>query len=300
MSSSSPFQALVPASQAHFAATPAIAEAGDELVIAMWLHNRPVRTVQEYRRDYHHFRRFCATPLPQLSLAELQTYANSLSSLSSAGQARKLSAIKSLLRFGHRLGYLAFDVGGMLRLPVVVGSLAQRIAPEEVLKHLIELETDQRNKLLLLFLYASGGRVSEVAAVTWRDVLAGDGGAGQVRLEGKGQKERVVFLPPVVYSELVRSRGRAGDEQPVLAGSHTGKRLTRTRIWAIVKTAAARAGYEKISPHWFRHAHASHALDRGASVALVKATLGHASLATTGKYLHARPKDGSARYLDLE
>jgi site-specific recombinase XerD len=52
-----------------------------------------------------------------------------------------------------------------------------------------------------------------------------------------------------------------------------------------------------LSAHWLRHAHASHALDRGAPVSLVQATLGHASVATTGRYLHARPNDSSARYL---
>ncbi|MBU4356156.1 MAG: tyrosine-type recombinase/integrase, partial [Proteobacteria bacterium] len=64
--------------------------------------------------------------------------------------------------------------------------------------------------------------------------------------------------------------------------------------------AAIRAGIEgAVSPHWLRHAHASHALDRGAPIHLVQATLGHASVATTGKYLHARPDDSSARYLGV-
>ena len=58
--------------------------------------------------------------------------------------------------------------------------------------------------------------------------------------------------------------------------------------------AGLRAG---VSPHWLRHAHATHALERAAPIHTVQATLGHASVATTGKYLHARPTDSSARYL---
>ncbi len=54
-----------------------------------------------------------------------------------------------------------------------------------------------------------------------------------------------------------------------------------------------------VSPHWLRHAHASHALDRGAAVHLVQATLGHSSVATTGRYLHARPTESSSRYLAI-
>ena len=53
------------------------------------------------------------------------------------------------------------------------------------------------------------------------------------------------------------------------------------------------------SAHWLRHAHASHSLERGAPIHLVQATLGHASVATTGRYLHARPSDSSARYLGI-
>src|SRR5713101_9626275 len=52
--------------------------------------------------------------------------------------------------------------------------------------------------------------------------------------------------------------------------------------------------------HSLRHAHASYALDRGAPIHLVQATLGHSSVATTGRYLHARPGDSSARFLALE
>lgn len=55
-----------------------------------------------------------------------------------------------------------------------------------------------------------------------------------------------------------------------------------------------------VSPHWLRHAHASHALDRGAPIHLVQATLGHSSVATTSRYFHARPGESSARFLALE
>ena len=72
----------------------------------------------------------------------------------------------------------------------------------------------------------------------------------------------------------------------------------------IVKAAAKRVpGLEEavadtVSPHWLRYAHASHAMDRGAPVHLVKETLGHANIATTGRYLHARPTDSSSLYLE--
>ena len=76
--------------------------------------------------------------------------------------------------------------------------------------------------------------------------------------------------------------------------------LTRQQLWRVVKGLAKRAGLPAaVSPHFFRHAHASHALDRGAPPHLVQQTLGHASLATTSRYAHARPDDSSARYLGV-
>ncbi len=72
--------------------------------------------------------------------------------------------------------------------------------------------------------------------------------------------------------------------------------LTPQQVGHIVRQAAKRVGIEAaVSPHWLRHAHASHNLDRGTPIHLVQATLGHASVATTGRYLHARPNDLFAR-----
>jgi integrase/recombinase XerD len=74
--------------------------------------------------------------------------------------------------------------------------------------------------------------------------------------------------------------------------------LDPSMVMRIVRAAAARVGIEQnVSPHWLRHCHASHSLDRGAPITLVQSTLGHSNVATTSKYLHARPNDSSARYL---
>ncbi len=83
-----------------------------------------------------------------------------------------------------------------------------------------------------------------------------------------------------------------------LARMHAGRPLLPAQIFRIVKAAAQRASLPAgISPHWLRHAHASHALDRGAPISLVQATLDHTSVQTTGRYRHARPNDSSLRYL---
>ena len=77
------------------------------------------------------------------------------------------------------------------------------------------------------------------------------------------------------------------------------RRDSRQAIAAFVKRIAKAAGITgAVSPHWLRHAHASHALDHGATLAEVQATLGHASVGTTSTYLHARPKSSSGLKLN--
>jgi site-specific recombinase XerD len=77
-----------------------------------------------------------------------------------------------------------------------------------------------------------------------------------------------------------------------------GQPLTERAVNYIVKDAAKRAGVNPAaSVHWLRHAHASHAIDNGAPITLVSATLGHADLKTTSVYAHARPGESSGRYL---
>jgi integrase/recombinase XerD len=102
-----------------------------------------------------------------------------------------------------------------------------------------------------------------------------------------------------VWNKLAALRGEVGEDDPVFRSRKKGH-LRPVQVWRIVGKAADRAGISKaVSCHWLRHAHASHALDRGAPISLVQATLGHSSVATTGKYLHARPTDSSSKYLPL-
>jgi site-specific recombinase XerD len=79
-----------------------------------------------------------------------------------------------------------------------------------------------------------------------------------------------------------------------------GRVLDPSQADRSVAAAAKRAKIKgNVSAYWLHHAHASHALDRGAPPHLMQSTLGHASLSTTSRYLHARPGDSSARYLAI-
>ncbi len=270
----------------------------DDQLIALWLHGRSIHTQRAYRADVERFRLFLAQPLPAVTLGDLQDFADSLTALKAASRGRILAAVKSLLAFGHRLGYLPFDVGRALKLPPRREGLAARILEETDVHTMLARETSPRNRVLLRLLYASGVRVSEICSLTWRDVQPRAEGAGQISIFGKGGKERTILLPAAVYCDLIRLRQGAPAEGAVFRSRKGGGALDTSQVLRIVQAAAKRAGLEAhVSPHWLRHSHATHALERGAPIHLVAATLGHASVATTGKYLHARPTDSSARYL---
>jgi integrase/recombinase XerD len=121
----------------------------------------------------------------------------------------------------------------------------------------------------------------------------------QLSITGKGGKVRQVLLPEIVSRSLLSLRGDASASEPVFASRKGGGRLTERAVNGMVKRAAARASITAaISPHWLRHAHGSHAIDRGASLPEVQATLGHSNIATTSGYLHARPGSSSGLHLD--
>ena len=124
-----------------------------------------------------------------------------------------------------------------------------------------------------------------------------ESGLAEVTVFGKGDKTRHVLISKRLYKELTRLRGHASDDAPVFP-SKTGKPLDQPAVFRVIQAAAQRAGIEQaVSPNWFRHAAASHALDNGCPISLVKEQLGHSSLEVTSVYVHARPTDGLFKYL---
>jgi integrase/recombinase XerD len=124
-----------------------------------------------------------------------------------------------------------------------------------------------------------------------------------VTVYGKGGKTRAIVISPKVWSEVLSLRGKAERDDPVFRSRERSKdgswHLSRKQVYRIVRVAGERAGIEgNVSPHWLRHSHASHSLEKGAPIHLVQQTLGHSSIAVTERYLHANPDDSSALYLD--
>jgi integrase/recombinase XerD len=257
-----------------------------------------VNTQANYQREIVAFRTFINKPLAEVAGSDAEAFAAHLDGLPLAPSSRRraLSTVKSLFAFLTRMEHIARDVMRSLRLPRAKDELARRIMDEDDVLRLVAAPLSRRDRAIMDTLYDGALRVSELTALTWRDVRR-RGDAGQLTVFGKGSKTRAVMISHETMAAIAALRGDAGDADPVFRSRH-GKALSRRQVLRIVKAAAAIAGVDAgVSPHWLRHCHASHALDNGAAIHLVQATLGHASVATTSRYLHCRPAESSGAFL---
>ncbi|MEP6540365.1 MAG: tyrosine-type recombinase/integrase [Bryobacteraceae bacterium] len=279
---------------------PAHDGAADAPLVALWLSLKTSRhTRRAYAAEAARFLAFTRKPLSSVTLPDLQAWTGHLGqgTLKAASQNRALTAVKSLLSFAQETGYLPFNVGAAVKTRPHRDGLAQRILEESEVARLIEAAPEGRNRVLLKLLYVSGIRVSEACGLKWCDAMERQAG-GQITVFGKGGKTRTVRLKAKVWQQLLSIRGEAKAVDPLFPSRKGAGPLDVSQVRRIVYAAARKAGLaQKVSPHWMRHAHASHALDRSAPIHLVQATLGHASVSTTGRYLHARPTESSSFYL---
>jgi site-specific recombinase XerD len=148
-----------------------------------------------------------------------------------------------------------------------------------------------RARAIVHTLYASGGRVSEVASLTREMVL--DGRIDEVHLVGKGGQPRVILLTPEAMGAIETYVAERDDDFPGLFISHGrgyGNQLGRGTIWSVVKRAVKALGlHHSTSPHSFRHYRATQLLNEGMPLESVQAYLGHQDISTTRKvYAHTR------------
>jgi len=283
----------------------------DHELLAVWLKSRAdgsPHTIRVYSRVGERFLGALATAgsnLHQATVEDVQTALEAMRKKEDGSAVRPatintyVAAVKSFLGFAHRVGFTRFNAGPLFKLKKVPRQIAQRILSEVQIARLIRATKTDRDRLMFDVAYFGGLRVSELVTLTWAQVIRCDSGEARLSLVGKGSKSREVLIPAVIAARLFASRGDAPASAPVFPSvRRPGCRLTERAVNFIVKEAAERAGVNPAaSIHWLRHAHASHAIDNGAPITLVSATLGHADLKTSSVYAHARPGESSGRYL---
>ena len=283
----------------------------DEEMLAVWLKNHQDGSPHTFRVYTRVGRRFIEalaarnTDLRHATVEDVQEALQTMRTKADGTPVRPatvntyVATVKSFLNFAHTIGYTRFNAAPLIKLKKAPRHLAKRILSEVDIHVLLRAARPGRDRLLLTVAYFGGLRVSELVALTWANVIGRDSGEVQLDIIGKGSKDRQLLLPPEISAELLESRQDAPADAPVFP-SPRGGALTDRAVNYMIKRTAARAGIQPDpSVHWLRHAHASHALDNGAPISLVQATLGHESLATTSVYTHARPGESSGRYLKV-
>jgi integrase/recombinase XerC len=214
---------------------------------------------------------------------------------------RKLSGIRGFFRFLHLEDRLPSNPARAVRAPKAEKRLPGHLSrPEtEALFRLAEARSAENNLAgtrtlaILELLYGSGLRLSELQGLDEVDL---DFRKGQIKVKGKGKKERIVPVTdrsqealrryePRRQEALSRS-GSSGEADPLFVNNRGG-RLSRRSIQRSVRDLISQAAADEgLSVHSLRHSFATHLLDAGADLMAVKELLGHVSLSTTQIYTH--------------
>jgi integrase/recombinase XerC len=262
---------------------------------ATHLATRPAHTRDAYVRDLAQLAAQAGeTPLPDLTRAQL---ARSLATLHGCGLsgrslARMLSAWRAFHRFvNDRDGGLGDDPSTGLKPPKSPRNLPSALSPDEAVRLVETAGTDawgRRDHALFELAYSSGLRLSELAGL---DIDRVDLVTGEVRVWGKGAKERIVPVGAAALAALAtwldeRAAIPDVDERALFVGAR-GTRIAPRQIQRrLAELAISRGINRHVHPHMLRHSFASHVLQSSGDLRAVQEMLGHASIASTQVYTH--------------
>jgi integrase/recombinase XerD len=258
-------------------------------------------TVSAYSRDIGQFAAFldcCKRTLLNARKDEVRGFIQQLFASSADGRsvARKLSAIRHLYRFLLLDRRIERDPTLNIPLPKQWKVLPKSLALEEVEQMLAANVTSDRkdsvvlgirNRAMFEVFYAGALRVSEIVSLKVEDVKLE---MGCVLVRGKGDKERIVPLGRSaqealsVYLREWRPKLAGDRNSPILFIARGAKKITRQRVWQMVKGASVAGRHA--SPHMLRHSCATHMVENGADLRTVQTILGHADISTTQIYTH--------------
>ena len=193
-----------------------------------------------------------------------------------------VNLVLSSLKFFYET-VLKMKVFGEIKPPKIEKKLPTVLTKEEI-RQLIGACRNEKHRLLVQFLYASGMRVSECVRIKVDD-LELDEKMGRV-VSGKGNKDRHIILSETLIGKLREHLGSRKDDSPYIFSGMKGH-LSVRMAQRIVNEAAAKAGIRKrVFAHALRSSFATHLLEAGTDIRIIQTLLGHSSIATTERYTY--------------
>ncbi|MDY6793797.1 MAG: site-specific tyrosine recombinase XerD [Actinomycetota bacterium] len=258
------------------------------------------RTLEAYRRDLERwveFLSFMGRDNPdEVERDDITAFLESMGNrgLSPRSLSRVTASLRSFERFLMEEGITDRAVSADLPSPRHLRCLPKVLNQEEAGRLLEQPIPGNppglRDRAILETLYGAGIRISELTGLDVEDM---DLGERELRVIGKGSRERIVPIGDAAAQALrdytIRGRPKLSGKrgQRALFLNQRGGRLTRQGTWGIVGKYAARVGLEeKMTPHTLRHSYATHLLENGADLRYIQELLGHASISTTQVYTH--------------
>lgn len=253
-------------------------------------------TVRSYANDLANFVSFAgqrnvAGPT-EIDHILLRAYLAALSSsgLKRTSIGRRISALRSFLRYLHRDGVISGNPAegfrGLKREKNLPHCLDMSQAADLVTAPSDSDPACLRDRAILELLYSTGLRVSELTGIDFADI---DIDGEMVLAKGKGRKERLVPMGAQAAAAIIgyiRSRSTPPGQSSPLFLNRSGKRLSERGVRRLVDKYSRATGLPHVSPHTLRHSFATHMLDKGADLRSVQELLGHASISTTQIYTH--------------
>ena len=225
---------------------------------------------------------FGASPTGDTSENDLVMFSKSMVHLSQGTVGTHLKNIKALLRWGHLEGHWQCSPSVLrYRLRRQGSSASSRFLSPEHARAIVDAAGNERDRLILQCLFSLGLRNAELRGLEWSDLHY-----DRLTVRGKGGKVRSLLVPSELLEQLNLWRMASSGKGLIFRTHRSGSNLDGRDVWRVVKEAAAIAresdpSIPDASPHWFRHALASAALQGGATVKQVQVYLGHASGQTT-------------------
>ena len=260
-------------------------------------------TVSAYATDIGQFAEFLAKrkrTLLKARRSDMRNFIQQLFANSVDGRSvgRKLSALRHLYRYLLLDKLIEHDPTLNIDSPKQWKVLPKALARDEMEAILSgshpasDRQQDEaialRNRAMLEVFYAGALRVSEIIGIKLEDLKLD---VGYVLVRGKGDKERIVPLGKSAQQALAEYMREARtvltrrNTSPLLFLGRRACKLTRQRVWQIVRAASLSAG-RHASPHMLRHSCATHMVENGADLRTVQTILGHADISTTQIYTH--------------